>query len=459
MAHENPGTDLRADLHAAILDEDEEAIRDHGRRALQKGLPPEDLIGILLRSTGDGTRPTDGVAPLADFLVHLELQAPQSRHLLFDLKTRRQNFRRIEPPPAAAGSPAELRRRLEEAAIGNDAELAERCLLGLLAAVEPDEVFRCVLSILLEPRYLGATAGSWWAGLRHRKIGCLLDLRDRYGDSLVIGPLAHIGAKECARRVPVQDERSEEAVARLEEALRNLEATSHGSARSTEMDERALRGQLASGSTAGAFGAVLDAWRSGMSVERLDLALTMLCVERLLRAAHGRGANWDDLKRELTAAATVRKIGSIDKALAYRAALHAVWQIVRHGDAGLAEEIPEAAPTPIVDQDEEIGYVIERIGHSDAAGAIAQTYNFLAGGHDREALLRRLAIYINSDSVGQGWFAGQRTYIDAWYQAAEHPERDRILLAFAGHAADYRNQHLDHSKRFGATVNVKVVAG
>ncbi|MEM7387312.1 MAG: WD40 repeat domain-containing protein, partial [Verrucomicrobiota bacterium] len=128
---------------------------------------------------------------------------------------------------------------------------------------------------------------------------------------------------------------------------------------------------------------------------------------------------------------------------------HAAWQILKHGTEGLAEEIPTLKPFPLPDLEEQMTYVINGIGGSDAREAIHQASNFIAGDHEPEELLRRTILWVNTHCQGNGYYAGQRAMIDAWSLARDHPDRNQILLALTGWMADYRNQHYDHEKSYG----------
>lgn len=217
----------------------------------------------------------------------------------------------------------------------------------------------------------------------------------------------------------------------------------------TGLNDGEFRKLVTCGDMNKAFGAVTSAWQMGVSVQKIRLALTMLCVERLLRAGHGSGANWDHLKQELASVRIIDKVKPMGGLIAYQVALHAVWQIVSHGDEGLADEIPELRACPIRSEDKQMAYVINGIEKSTPGAAVVQANSYLMGGHCAERLMRDTILWINENCVGGGYYDGQRSMIDAWYLANDHPERDRIVLALVGWMADYRKQHFKRSNRDG----------
>lgn len=451
-AHETQLDTLRETLRT----ENDDAIKAECKSSLESGIDHKDIVRVILRRITDCSVADPSWLPAASFinlfdsLVHVALQAPEDKHKLIVTGERSPKFRRIESPPPVTGSIDEVTCRFAEATDGNDCQLGERCLLGIADQADIKAVFATTLECLLQPRFLGVTSGPWWAGVRHLSVGCLIDLWQQFGDEAVVAVICHFGAKQCAKMVDRPSDQTQHAIDVLEQEFSKLESVPRGTGSNEHFDEEAFRTQLSAGNVETVFAAITDAWQAGVSIDTLHLAMTMHCVERLQRAGHGSGANWDNLKRELMSTSVMRQAKVIDEQLAIKAAYHAAWQWVRHGEEGLADQMPVAKACPIPNEGEQIGYVIDQIGHSVAPRAMRQANNFIAGGHNGEELLQRLILYINSDGVGGGYFNGQRGMIDAWYVAENHPQRNHILVALAGWAADYRNQHLNHTVRYGA---------
>ena len=439
-------------LRIHLQDADNSTLREYCRELIAAGAHHKDIIRVILSDISasavadDTWLPTASIINISDSLVHVPLQLDENKHHMMAFGERRPPFRRVEIPPRVAGSTEELRARFEEAMIGNDWQLGERCLLGIADADGIESVFATLLHTLLKPRYVGTTSGSWWAGVRHLLIGGMIDLWQEFGDTALFAVACHKGAKQCAKQVESPNERTQAAIAELEEAYSVFMAPfGAGGA----LNETTFREQVGSGSLKTAFSAVTSAWNNGVPIHQIDLALTMLIVERILRGGYGNNANWDDLKRELQATGVIRRAAIIDNQLAYKASLHAVWQVVRHGDEGLCDlaELPEFTPFKIDDEAEQLGYVLNTMGHS--RDTIHQANNFLESGHEPEHLMRDMILWSKQKCVGGGYYAGQRGMLDAWELAKDHHERNRIPLALAGWISDYRNQHFNYKKHYG----------
>jgi len=418
------------------------------------GVDYKDIIRTVLgiisgHAVADETwLPTASIINLSDSLVHVPLQLDENKHHVMVFGERRPPFRRVEAPPRVVGSVKELRERFEEAMLGNDWQLGERCLLGMADEEDLNVVFATLLETLLQPRYLGTTSGPWWAGVRHLLVGGMIDLRREFGDEALLHVVCNKGAKQCAKEIGEHSEDTLQAIAELESAYNELSANyGHGES----LDEHAFRREVGAGDISRAFDAVTTAWSTGVPVDQVDLALTMLCVERILGGGYGSGANWDNLKRELQATGVIRRAALIDERLAYKAALHAVWQIVRHGNGALCSvgEFPNLHEFKSDDADEHLLYVRNGVAGANPREAINAANNFLISGHEPKHLMRDMILWVNQNCEGNGYYAGQRGMLDAWELAEGHPERSRIPLGLVGWMADYRNQHFNFKKCYG----------
>ena len=443
-----------ARLSEHLKNSSKDDLRAYCGELIADGVEYKDILrGIMTSVSGHAVAdeswlPTASIINMSDSLVHVPLQLAENKHLMMAFGERHPKFRRMVAPPPLSGSVDEMRERFEQAMLGNDWQLGERCLLGIADEANLDAVFATLLGTLLRPRYLGTTSGSWWAGVRHLLIGGMIDLRNEFGDDALLHVVCNRGAKQCATRVSEHSERELHAMALLEVAYTKL--NKNFGERDT-LDEQSFRAAVESGEICRAFDAVTLAWQTGVPVDQIDLALTMLCVERLLRGGYGRGANWDNLKRELQATGVIRRAAQIDMRLAYKTALHAVWQIVRHGDEGLCDvgNFPQYNEFTSDDADEHLLYVRNGIGRADPREAINAANNFLISEHDPTHLMRDMILWVNQKCVGNGYYAGQRGMLDAWELAKDHPERNRIPLALVGWMADYRNQHFKFKKCYG----------
>lgn len=435
-----------------LVTESKSSLKTECQTLIAEGVGYKEIVGAILSrvsscSVADPSwLPAASSINLSDSLVHVALQKPENKHKLMVFGERDPQFRRVEMPPSVEGTLEELRTRLKEASLGNDRWLVERCLLGIAGQFGVATTFESVLECLLEPRYLGVVSGPWWSSVRHLSVACQMDLWQTFGDEAIREMLCHLGSKQCAKVTGEADERRLNAIHELEAQYKKLDSPFGEGA---ELDESAFRAAVSSCNLKTAFDAISNAWKDGVLSEQIDLALTMLCVERILQSAIKGGANWDKLKRELLSVGIMRRARLINEKLAYKVAYHATWQIVRHGNEDLAEEIPDYKEFPVPDQAEQIGYVVGQIGHGNSTLAIHQANNFLIGNHDTEELLREMILWVNENCVGGGYYAGQRGMIDAWYLAKEHPERNRIPLALAGWMADYRDQHFKHEQQYG----------
>ena len=443
-------THLRERLTSATKDD----LRACCAELIAAGVEHKSIIRAIMTSVSasavsdESWLPTASIINLSDSLVHVPLQLDENKHYMMAFGERHPKFDRIEVPPRVIGAVDELKMRFEEAMLGNDWQLGERCLLGIADEADLDAVFATLLETLLRPRYLGKTSGPWWAGVRHLLIGGMIDLRNEFGDQAMLHAVCNKGAKQCATAVREHSEATQRAAQELDTAYGELNKDFGDGG---TLDEKSFREEVAFGDVRKAFRAVTSAWNVGVPFEQIDLALTMLCVERLLRAGYGSNANWDNLKRELQATGVIRRAATVDNRLAYKASLHAVWQIVRHGDEGLCDvgKLPEFQEFRSDDVDELLLYTLNGIAGADSSAAINSANNYMISGHQPEHLMRDTILWVNQNCCGNGYYAGQRGMLDAWELAKDHPERKRIPLALVGWMADYRAQHFNFKKRYG----------
>ena len=431
-------------------------LRAYCGELVASGVEHKDILCAIMTSVfghsvaDESWLPTASIINMSDSLVHVPLQLDENKHLMMAFGERHPKFKRMAVPPRLEGSVDILCERFEQAVLGNDWQLGERCLLGIADEAGLNAVFATLLETLLKPRYLGTTSGSWWASVRHLLIGGMIDLRNEFGDEALLHAACNRGAKQCATTDGEHNdnERTQQARTELESAYTQFNGDYGDGA---TLDEESFRFDVESGDVSKAFRAVTAAWQIGVSIKQIDLALTMLCVERLLRGAYGSGANWDNLKRELQATGVIRRAAQIDQHLGYQAALHAVWQIVRHGDEGFCDvdDIPPFNEFTSDNEDEHMLYVRNGIGGAKPREAINAAHNFLISGHEPTHLMRDMILWVNQKCVGNGYYAGQRGMLDAWELAKEHPERNRIPLALVGWMADYRSQHFKFKKCYG----------
>ncbi len=448
-----------ANLKERIANGSDDDLREYCGHLIAAGVQHKDIVreimtGTSERSLGDETwLPTASIINLSDSLVHVPLQLDENKHHLMAFGQRHSKFRRLEAPPRVDGSVEELKARFEEAVRGNDWQLGERCLLGIADEANLNAVLETLLETLLKFPYLGQTSGPWWAGVRHLLIGGMIDLQQEFGDEPLLHVVCNKGAKQCATALGKYGENTRTAMAALDSACEALEAGAVETQESGEatLDEKSFRDDVESGDVQIAFAAVTSAWQRGVPIGQLDLAMTMLCVERLLRGAYGSGANWDNLKRELMATGVIRRAALLDQKLGLKAALHAVWQIVRHGNEGLCDvgDFPAFDEFTSDDEDEHLLYVRNGIGAADPCAAINAAHNFLISGHDPKHLMRDMILWVNQNCKGNGYYAGQRGMLDAWELAKDHPQQNQIPLALVGWMADYRNQHFNFQKSYG----------
>jgi|GEM_PF-5169431 len=203
--------------------------------------------------------PTASVINVSDSLVHVPLQLDGNKHLMMVMGERRPPFRRIESPQRIAGSVEELQVRFEEASLGNDWELGERCLLGIADEVGIEKVFDTLLETLLQPRYLGSTSGPWWAGVRHLLIGGMIDLWQAFGEDAIL---------------KVADEKTALAIEELTSQYRELNIFFGDE---ELLPEQSFREEVGSGDLKVAFDAVSRSSQIGVSIQQIDLAL-QCCV-------------------------------------------------------------------------------------------------------------------------------------------------------------------------------------
>ena len=420
--------------------EDRPTLREACREMFAAGIHFDEVARVIWdrvseKAVADPSwMPAASCVNFADMFSHVELHAPGDQHGVCVYGEPPPEFQRSHPPTAVEGTLGELQVRFSEAAASHDWQLTERCLLGIAQQAGIKSTLATILDHLLQAEFIGTTAGPWWAELRHVTIGCIIEIWQRLGDEAILPVLCYTGARHCAKRTGEADEQKQSAMAAFSAALANLGDRRNES--DVLFDEAAFRRQLNTDDVATALGAVSDVWQQGATIEQIGLSMTMHCVERLLRSFHSDGANRTHLKLELMGAASIRKIGLIDEQLAIRTAYHVACRIVRTGNKGLIDQLPEVKATPSPKSNEQIEAIINDVNLGDVSAAIDRTHSFITGKHDGLELLRRLFLAVGYDNT----YAGQRCMIEAWHQAVDHPQRNNVLLATVGWEARYRKR-------------------
>lgn len=444
---------LREFRELLASENDKEVLRVHCQELFAAGIDHEQIVdAILSRMTeftvGDPSwLPAASFVNLSDSLVHVALQKLDDRHKVMAFGQGRPEFRRLDQPPSVGDTLETSMARFSEAVFANDPQLAERCLLGVMKHAGLKQVFHVLFECLLQPRYLGQTPGPWWAGVRHLAIGNATHLWQIYGDRLAPA-VCYVGARHCSKATKPGDEKTDEAIELLETEYATLDAILNSRGTGGDWEEAKFREALKSGDAKTSFAAVTAALRSGVGIDDLQLAILMECVERKIRAAAGSKANWDNLKRESQSTLIIRRAFAIDEKLAAMAAYHAVWQLTRHGDKGLAKSVPVFESPVEIDQNYQIQRVLNGIAMGDALDAMHSVNGYAVGKFEVEELMRRTILWVMEKCYGNAYYAGQRGMIDAWQLAKDHPEGKRVPIALVGWMAAYRNQHFRFKKRY-----------
>ena len=212
-------------------------LRAYCGELIAAGVEHKEIMRAIMSSVSghavadESWLPTTSIINMSDSLVHVPLQLDENKHLMMAFGERHPKFRRIEAPPRLSGSVDQLRERFEQATLGNDWQLGERCLLGIAEEADLDTVFSTLLETLLKPRYLGKTSGPWWAGVRHLLIGGMIDLRNEFGDEALLHAVCNRGAKQCAIEIGEHSDRTQHAMRELEVAYTELEESDFGRSR------------------------------------------------------------------------------------------------------------------------------------------------------------------------------------------------------------------------------------
>ncbi len=433
---QEPLTEFRAKLRT----ENTRSLREQCQSLIASGIDYKNIARVIWDNISENSVADTSWLPAASCVNHTDcfwqvsIQRPEDQHKVICFGEPAPEFRRVEAPPPLEGAIDALKERLPILGASHDWLLTERCLLGIARQSDALTTLTCIVEQLLRVEYLGKRSGPWWSETRLVTARCMIEVWQCYGDEAIIPYACRYGARLCARQVGEPEEEKQDAMETLAGEYAKLgtrKSPSHPS-----IDEAAFRQQLSSDDPTTVFGGITDAWKQGASLEQIELAMTMHCVERLARAAHGDGANWHHLRNELMAVANISKLKAIDETLAIQSAYHAAYLILRTTNRGLVEEIPEVTAKAARDRDKQFETIISEVQQGNAPAAIDQTHNFIAGEHDGVELLRRLFLTVGYDNT----YAGQRCMIEAWHRAENHPERDRILLAMVGWEARYRKR-------------------
>ena len=421
-----------------------QTLQEHCRDLIASGVDYDEIAPIIWDIIVEKSRADPSWLPAAsivnhtDAFWHVAIQRPEDKHKQIWFGEPWPEFRRVEEPPPLEGTLEELQARLREVASTHDWLLTERCLLGIAQQSNAETLLRCLAEHLL-PTY-NDRSGPQFSETRVTTVRCMVDVWQRYGDEAIIPFACRYGARLCAKKGNDLDEQDRNAMSLLVREYDKLAPREPNG--SPTFDEAAFRAQLDSGDSATAFSAITSVWQQGATLEQIELAMTMHCVERILRASLGDGANWDHLKIELMAVANITRLKPLGETLAIKSAYPAVHLILSAGDKGLAEGIPETCSESSNDEAERNGDLVEQIirgirrGNPSATIVLADRY--CSSGGDGLELLRCLIATLGDDNTT----AGQRCMIEAWHLAKKenHPARNRIPIAMAGWEASSRRR-------------------
>ena len=431
-------TELLSQFREQLRTENAQTLRRRCQTLFETGIEYNEIAPIIWHHVRNNSvadyswLPAASCVNHADMAAQVELQNSVDKHVVMTFGEPTPEFRRTEPPPPLEGALDELRSRLNDISASNDWLLTERCLLGIAQQSDVKTTLRCIIEQLLRPEYLGTRSGAWWTELRLVTIRCQAEIWQHYGDAAILPVACRNGGRQCAKTVGRVSEKKQVAMRLLSEEYAKLATRSHEDA--STFDEVSFRQALSSDDLVTVFAAITSAWQHGATVEQIDRAMTMLCVERHLRAAYGNAKDWSNLRNELMASANIRKLAAIDATIAIQSAFHAAWLILKDRSDGLADEIPAAMSPLNSNASAQIECIIRLVKQGKPRDAMAETNSYCTSGHDGRELLRRLFLDIGSEFT----YAGQRCMIEAWQIAENHPERNRILAATVGSEATYR---------------------
>ncbi len=419
-------------------------LQEHCRELIAAGVQYSEIAPVIWeviveKSLGDPTwLPAASIVNHTDAFWHVAIQRPEDKHKQIWFGEPWSGFRRAEAPPPLEGTLEDLQARLPEVASTNDWLLTERCLLGIAQQSDAKTVLKCLAEHLL-PRF-DVRSGPQYSETRVTTVRCMVDVWQRYGDEAITPFACRYGARLCAKQCDELNEQDGNAIKLIVGEYDQLGTREHNG--NPSFDEAAFRKELGSRDPTTVFRAITNAWQQGATLEQIELAMTMHCVDRLLRAGMGNGANWSHLKIELMAVANITRLGALDETLAIKSAYPAAYLILSADDKGMAEFIPETYETNNDEKsDELVEQIIRKIRQGNPSAAIALADRYASSGGNGIELLRCLIATLGDDNTT----AGQRCMIEAWHLAKKenHPERNRIPIAMAGWEASSRKRCSD----------------
>jgi len=202
---------------------------------------------------------------------------------------------------------------------------------------------------------------------------------------------------------------------------------------------------LVSGDLTRTFGAISDALRAGVAIDRIATTMVLLAADRMSRTPVNLNPGWGSLSHELILSSSVRtalhyggfKIGA-------QALYHAAWQFfsdrwLNITPRSLTEPLG-AAKSDASNEDTALRRVLDSIETVQVREVGPHTREYLSAGFSGDRLLSEMGQLILKDDNGWNLLHSLRTVFDEWKRCEIHPARCQLLIGLSRWATDVRKR-------------------
>ena len=277
-------------------------------------------------------------------------------------------------------------------------------------------------------------------------LGYLAELLEEFGWEVTEELICNLGAKMLGGGRGAPDEIRREGISKLEsvsEFINGLAA--RPPAETTDFNEDEFAASIVSGDLDETFGAVTNALKTGVSVNRIATTMVLTAADRMARTPASMSPGWWALGQEMTWSSSIRtalRYGGFK--VAAKMLYHTAWGFFDNrwlnirplpltesrGGGALKAPDEDAALQEIVESVEAVQ--INQIGR--------QVRQYLNAGLSGDRLLSELGQCILRDDNGWDILNTLRTVYDEWQQCEGHPARNQLLVGIARWTTDVRRQ-------------------
>ncbi len=315
----------------------------------------------------------------------------------------------------------------------------ERCLHTACENGQEEHIFKLLFECAVAPYFLGFARNV-------ANLGDLARVVDTFGWGEASELVCNLAAKMVGRGRDEPERFHRDAVRLLTDLAPDLESHDYTGNTRTDYDENALVDALLSVDVERSFGAVAQALKDGVAVERLITTFVLLAADRMARTPVNVDAGWGSLSTEYNLAASLRHVHAYGgPAAAAKGLFHAAWQIfdnrwINIPARALDEPLPEHT-SDAPDAASASERIVQSIRSLDIHGVGDQVVGYLNSGFDGSELLKEIGRAILWDDTNMELLPTLRVTFNEWEGASGgsgHPSRYQLLVGLARYATDVR---------------------